>query len=250
MAKSDIADICTHLPDPADLFPAALRLARRVDGLQDALDAHLVDPMDRALAGVGPVPDDDGELRTAVLGGLARLDGGRPPSVREARLLAERAVGDLDWWVPSARLHALVDQERERSARSALAGQSLPYVFLGEFHPLMVDVLACGERILPALHVDWLRRLTRWISPALILDCRHRGLWFWPVLEVLDSRQLVRPLARLADARRMPTGALGVAGMYCNRVGAAGQLMVERGTDTDRWVMAVAAAGTCQGPVW
>ena len=42
--------------------------------------------------------------------------------------------------------------------------RSLPYVFPGEPDPLMVDVLAAGERC-PALHVDWIRKLTDWIAP-------------------------------------------------------------------------------------
>ena len=102
---------------------------------------------------------------------------------------------------------------RQRGARSlgrrALSAQELPYVFPGELDPLMVDVLAAGEKVLPALHVDWIRKLTDWIAPALAQDCKHLGLWFWPVLRSLDPGRLGRPLR---SSRGSGDGAWGQGG--------------------------------------
>jgi len=229
---------------PGPLFPGMLRLARQVPEARRYLDQVLEDPMDRALAGVGPPPDDQTTLEGRVLSALAAADGGTLPPAATAAALERDAEGDALWWVHAARIHVLADVTRERAARGRLADQSLPYVFPGEIHPLMVDLLAAADRVLPALHVDWVRKLTKWMSDDLIReDCVRLALWFWPVLGSLDPGRLVRPLARLSDMHSLPPGALGMAAAYCHRVGTPGDLMLAKSGPVDRLVMALALAG-------
>ncbi len=236
----------TRGSDPGPLFPALLRLARLVPDAQSYLDSHLQDPVDRALCGVGPVPDSETSIQRRVLSALAAADGGVLPSPADACALekAAEAEGDPAWWVHAARIHMLSDVSREQQARRRLADQNLPYVFPGELHPLMVDLLAAADRVLPALHVDWVRKLTKWMVEDLVrVDCMQRAMWFWPVLDAMDPGRMVRPLAKLANVQGFPPGGLGLAAAYCNRVGAPGELLLEQCCTTDRVILALAQAG-------
>ena len=152
--------------------------------------------------------------------------------------LERRAEGDARWWVPAARLHMLASPDRERAARVALSGQDLPYVFPGELNPLQVEVLAAADRVLPALHVDWARRLAAFAAEALPQDIACVGLWFWPHLRVLDERHLVRALARLRLPRGAAPGAAGLAAAYRHRLGGD----VTKVAAFDGWLLTMAMA--------
>lgn len=224
--------------------PAALRLARRVPAAQEHLREILNDPLKRALAGIGEPPASDGSLAMDILIAQARIDGGEHLSEDQAAELEARAEGDIQWWIPAARIHAICSQDRQRRSRSALANQQLPYVFPGEIHPLMVDLLAAGDRVLPALHVDWVRKLTKWVSQLLVTDLEHLGLWFWPILDSLDQGRLARPLPRLISRRNWPPGGLGLAVAYCHSIGTPGALLLDQCGPTDRLIAALAWAST------
>lgn len=212
--------------------------------MHDHLDQHLQDPLDRALAGLGAPPPDDGCLRTAVLAAQARTDGGLLLTAAEAEALEARATEDPQWWVPAARLHATASPERRRQARSALARQALPYVYPGEIHPLMVHLLAAGDRVLPALHIDWTRKLTKWVSALIAMDLAHLGLWFWPILDSMASDSMARPMTRLAKRGRGPAGAMGLAVAYCHNIGIPGDLLLEQCGPEDRLLSALAWEST------
>jgi hypothetical protein len=191
-------------------------LIRRLPWVQASLANCALDPIDAALMGMSSPPDSAGSLLDRVRAVQAGADLG---VAGLAQLEAEAfAADDLHAWVSVARQHALASGEREASARRALSTQELPYVFPGELDPLMVEVLAAGEKVLPALHVDWVRKLTDWIAPALSLDCKHLGMWFWPVLRSLDGGRLRKPLARLVEAELRP-GARGMVLIYADRLG-------------------------------
>lgn len=192
------------------------RLIRRLPWIQQALSARSHASIDGAQMGIGPAPAAPQALAERVRAAQAGAD----LSIAElAELEAEAEAADQPHlWVSAARVHALASPAREASARRALSAQELPYVFPGELDPLMVDVLAAGEKVLPALHVDWVRKLTGWIAPALALDCKHLGLWFWPVLRSLDPGRLSRPLDRLA-ADDLCAGGRGVVVIYAERLG-------------------------------
>lgn len=231
------------------LSPAALRLARRVPEMHPPLDGLLSDPMQRALAGLVAPPsiDSDGDVGLRVLAALAHVDGGGSLAPDAARGLESACRGDAEWWVPSARIHVLASEDREREARMALSDQSLPYVFPGELHPMMVDALAVGDRVLTALHVDWMRKLTGWLADALVADLRMCGLWFWPQLRYLSERKLLRPLQKVQGLRRGRPGSQGLAAAYLYRVGGDWRPAATKLEGADRLILALALASDRPG---
>ena len=160
------------------------------------------------------------------------------------RQLEEEAEssGDPHLWLTAARLHVEVSPTREAEARMALSDQVLPYVFPGEIDGRMVHVLSAGERVLPALHVDWVRKLTTWLAPVISLDCKYGGLWFWPVIRILDAGKLKRPLLKLADVR-LPPGGRGLASVYCRRIGLDGDPLLAAAHQSDHRIAALAFLG-------
>jgi hypothetical protein len=108
----------------------------------------------------------------------------------------------------------------------------------------MVHLLAAGDRVLPALHIDWTRKLTKWVSDLIALDLTHLGLWFWPILDSMDPDRLARPMPRLAKRNRGPAGAIGLAVAYCHNIGIPGDLLLERCGPDDRLLAALAWEST------
>jgi len=228
---------------PAIWSPGVLRIARRLPQLQGHLDTLLSDPFQRAEAGLGPLPEPR-DLPTRIRMGLLQMDLGEAgPSAAEAAAWEEEARGDLTWWVPAARLHVLVSAERERATRASLSVSELPYVFPGELVDRSVDVLAGGDRVLTALHVDWLRKVTRWVGDAASADARALGFWFWPHLRYLAGGQLKKPFKRLLRTRRLPPGAYGMAVAYHQRIGESIDALLPSLSPEDRFVAAIAIAG-------
>ena len=223
---------------------AELRLVRRLPHVQSAIDGVVRDPVERALAGLSDPPPVEGDLPRRIRISVARADAsmGNDAATMMALEAEAEASGEAHLWITAARLHSQESISREAEARMALSAQTLPYVFPGEIDPLMVHMLAAGERILPALHVDWIRKLTVWLAPALTLDFRAGGLWFWPVLRSLDSAKLARPLAEQAKTRHSE-GSLGLAAAYSRRVGLADEPLLAAGGERDRVVAALAVLG-------
>jgi len=231
-------------PDAASLSPTVLRLARRVPEVREPMAALASTELEQALLGVGPSPDPRGQpdLASSILAAQAAADAGQSVDPVVAAGLERRAEGDLTWWVPAARLHVRASPDRERLARMALSTQDLPYVFPGELHPMQVAMLAGGDRVVQALHVDWLRKLTGFVADALLLDGRALGLWFWPILRFLDDKKLARPLGKLVRARRVPSGARGLWAAYLARIGGDPRKLLAAGDDHDVFVYALAVA--------
>ena len=229
---------------PTQWTDLELRLMRRVPVWAEKMATGVTDPIDRALAGLASPPEIHGSLRDQVRISLARMDQGIGNDASRMEELESQAAasGDAHLWLTAARLHVLASPEREATARMALSDQTLPYVFPGEIDERMVHVLSAGERVLPALHVDWIRKVTTWLAPVLHLDCKHGGLWFWPVLRSLDEGKLLRPLQKLAHARLPPAG-LGLAAAYCRRLGADDSALLEAGGEPAKRVAALATAG-------
>ncbi len=211
-------------PSAEALSLPALRLSRRVPGAGQALGALGLTPIQRALCGLDAAPafpDPESNVEQATLVGLCHLDASAPIPAAWAARLEAAAEGDPAYWVPAARLHHAADPERERQSRMRLSEQDLPYVFPGELHPAMVDVLASADRVFTALHIDWMRKLTAWAADAMPADQAAVGLWFWPVLRFMDERALIAPIRRLERARRAPPGGRGLALAYAHRNGLA-----------------------------
>lgn len=229
---------------PAPLSLSALRLARSVPEARSTLDRLLSDPLERALAGLGPTPDWRGEPdpARAAAGALLAAERGETCDLAAMAALEERTRGTGEQvWVAQARV--MVDPDREREARRALARQDLPYAMPGELLPLQVEILAAGDRVLPALHVDHVRKLTALLAEALVPDLRALGLWFWPVLRALSPDRLRAPLGKVHTARRLPPGARGLAAAYALRVGADPEPALLGAGPQDQLLAALAALG-------
>jgi hypothetical protein len=219
-----------------------LRLIRRLPWVVEALDQRIGGGIERALMGLEYTDAPSSTPAERLRLGIAHSEGEQDLDKVAMAELEEVFVGDPTCWIPAARLHASVNLGREAAARMSLSAQSLPYVFPGDVHPMMVDVLACGERVLPALHVDWVRKLTTWMAPVLVLDCTELGMWFWPVLSVLDANKLRRPLASLAG-QRLPSGGRGLAAAYAARLGEDGAALMAGATDLDRRILDLVLLG-------
>ena len=122
----------------------------------------------------------------------------------------------------------------------ALSDQNLPYVFPGELHALQVDLFAVGDRVLPALHVDWVRKLTGLAAQAIELDCMALGLWSQPLLGILEERTVVRALKRIRRSRRMPPGARGLAALYLEELGHDASRMLDGAAPADHLIAELA----------
>lgn len=242
-AETTLAAWALH-PDPSLLTPATLRLAHGVAAVQRALDPVLSEPLERALAGLGVPPDwqVEPDPDRMALAALCAAEAGAALDLAALRALEARVLG-TGAQVLVARARVLVDPDREREARRALASQDLPYVMPGVLHPLQVEILAGGDRVLPALHVDHVRKLSALAADALPLDARALGLWFWPVLRTLAVERLRGPLKKLVEARRLPPGGRGLAAAYLLRLGAEAEATLPQGEPADRLLLAVAALG-------
>ncbi|MFT4975969.1 MAG: hypothetical protein ACI8S6_001864 [Myxococcota bacterium] len=209
-------------PNLALLTDATLRLCRLVPEAQAMLDAQLTDPIERALAGVDTIdPASVVGLRDQVRAAIAAAEGsGKLDAVLAASLEARAQSEAPELWPVAARASVLVSEERERAARVLLSIQDLPYAFPGEVNAVQVAIFAAGDRVLPALHVDWARKLTGLACDALKPDLSSQGLWAWPALQVMEARQLTRQLRRLLRRRhRLPPGGAGLAVAYLEQVG-------------------------------
>ncbi len=237
-------------PTAAWLSPGILRRARKVAVLRPGLDAVLTAPAARALAGLAPAapPDAGADLdENSLWQAIAAVDSGTVLAPALGAALAARFADDPALAVPALRLWVRTDEARERSARAALSEQELPYVFPGELHPLSIELLASADRVMTALHVDWMRKLTSWAADALTADARARGFWFWPHLPFLDERKLAPGLRKMAKVRRAPPGARGIALAYQHRVGGRIDRALAAAEPADAFVAAVAIASDRAG---
>ncbi|MDP6931406.1 MAG: hypothetical protein QGG40_00755 [Myxococcota bacterium] len=238
-------------PDPRALVPATLWLARGVDEVQRTLDPVLTDPVDRALAGLAPLEQVEIEWSTVgteelgrqALGALANPSA---YSVEFLRDLEHRATG-TSWWVPAARAHGLCSPSRERDGFRVLASRQLPFALPGDLDPVVVHLLAMGERVLPALHGARVEKLTELATTALMRDLDAVGAWFWPVLQSLNAGRFLRALARLADSRGFPPGARGLVAAYRYRLGAPWEKGLDRWQATD-WLLLSLAISADRSP--
>ena len=97
-----------------------------------------------------------------------------------------------------------------------------------------------GEKVLPALHVDWVRKLTSLAAQAIDQDCQVLGLWSQPLLGILEERVLVRAIQRIRRSRRMPPGARGLAAMYLEALGHDSSRMLKDPAPADTLIVELA----------
>jgi len=249
MNPDAIIEAFVRAPDPSLLSPFLLRLARGQLVLRGALDDLVEDPIHRALCGLDSAPDEppSDDLAQTIHWAEARIEEGSPPDLALLAQLETRAREDLQWWGSAARLHARCSTARENQARMALGEQSIPYVFPGNLDPMQIEILAAGDCILPALHVDWVRKLSGFVLETMILDLRFSGGWFWPLLEVLEGRKAARMIGAMAKRPRKGPGALGMLGAYLTRLGEPLDSILPDFGPVDELVAAVAIVGERPG---
>lgn len=244
LADPDPALLAPVGPTPL-LAPAVLRLSRRLPEARRALAPRLSDPLALALLGEGPPPAEV-SLGRAVLAAVAAAEGGQTvPDAAGLEALAREAAGrgERCWWPLAAQVHASQSEAREQQGRRTISEQDLPFVFPGELDPFVVDALAVGARALPALHVDWARKVAELVAESLVLDARCLGLWFWPVLRSMATERLGRPVLALRKARRLPPGGMGLTAAYASRIGVPWAPLLEGASPADHLIAALAIVG-------
>ena len=147
--------------------------------------------------------------------------------------LEARAQSDVRVWPLAARIHVAQSQERERQARLTLSVQQLPFSLPNSLDPIQVEVLASADRVLNALHVDWVRKLSIHVLDILALDCRCVGLWFEPLLDVLPESALRKSLRKISRSKKHNEGSRGLAAYYAWRLNMRTDVFLKNATQKD-----------------
>ena len=147
--------------------------------------------------------------------------------------LEQRSSSDISIWPIAARIHVRQSQERERQARLLLSVQQLPFSLPSSLDSVQVEVLASADRVLNALHVDWVRKLSVHVLDVLALDCRCVGLWFEPLLDVLPESSLRKALRKIPRSKKHSEGSLGLAAYYAWRLNMRTDIFLKKATQKD-----------------
>lgn len=143
-------------------------------------------------------------------------------------------------WPIACRIHVQQSVPREIKARALLSVQQLPFSLPNTLDDVQVDILAAGEKVIHALHVDWTKKLSSHVLEALVLDCRYLGLWFDPILDVLPETALQRALRMVPNARRLQAGSLGLAAYYAWRLNMNTNIFLRDATSIDKNIFELA----------
>ena len=147
--------------------------------------------------------------------------------------LEARAESNIQIWPLAARIHVGQSQERERQSRLILSVQQLPFSLPNSLDPIQIEVLASADRVLNALHVDWVRKLSVHVLDILALDCRCVGLWFEPLLDVLPESALRKSLRKVSRSKRLNEGSRGLAAYYAWRLNMRTDIFLKNATQKD-----------------
>jgi len=231
---------------------AVLRVARRLPGLPERLASSIVDPVDRMLLGLercGPLPVISGEsaldesgLENALWCAQACFDEGVPVPADWLGQL-EDAISNSSLmnrhWPCVARLRARVDVQRVAEVRKSVAIGVVPWSSPGELSALQVHLLAAGDRVLGALDVDTVQRLTKSILPAIEMDLQAAGLWFWPHMRWFSTGVMQR---KLRTIKPVLSGRAGMVMAYQWAVGDWSGVVLDTLEPMDRLVFAILRA--------
>ena len=189
-------------------------------------------------------PSRGDSLREEVFLSWAWTENGGELSKEYCASLERRSVEHMMLWPIAARVHASQHDDRVIHARRVLSVQQLPFSLPQELDEIQVEVLACGDKILNALHVDWVRKVARHTLDALVLDCRCIGFWFLPILDVLPEELIKRNIKKILRAKKLQKGSLGLAAYYARRLNMDEQKFLERGTKEDQEIFSLAIQGS------
>ena len=209
-----------------------LRLACRGDK-NITLDSVSSQKIDAMMGKVMIHPQESTELVEEVFLAWAWVEHGGSLEEQYCADLEVRAQSDTRVWPLATRIHVGQSQERERQARLTLSVQQLPFSLPNSLDPIQVEVLASADRVLNALHVDWVRKLSVHVLDILALDCRYVGLWFEPLLDVLPESALRKSLRKVARAKRLNDGSRGLAAYYAWRLNMRTDVFLKNATQKD-----------------
>ncbi len=154
--------------------------------------------------------------------------------------LESRAKAFPSLWPLATRIHIQQSPSREVQARLTLSEQQLPFSLPNVLDEIQVEVIASGDMVLNALHVDWVRKLAKHTLDALVLDCRHLGLWFEPILDTLPEKLIRKALLRIPRARKLQDGSLGLAAYYAWRLNMPTDRYLKQAGESDHDFFALA----------
>jgi hypothetical protein len=211
-----------------------LRLASRKTGSPIPQIKNISQEHARAMMGVVRIPPQDAEtILEEVFLAWSWVEYGGSLEVAYCADLEERSKSNHAIWPIAARVHVHQSLEREKDARSLLSIQQLPFSLPNVLNETQVEVLASGDRVLNALHVDWVRKLAGHVLDVLVLDCRYVGLWFEPILDILPESSLRRALRKIPRSRKRQEGSLGLAAYYAWRLNMRTDSFLKKGTHRD-----------------
>ena len=147
--------------------------------------------------------------------------------------LEVRAKSDIRIWPLATRIHVSQSLERERQARLTLSIQQIPFSLPNSLNPIQVEVLASADRVLNALHVDWVRKLSVHVLDILALDCRYVGLWFEPLLDVLPESSIRKSLRKVSRSKKLSPGSRGLAAYYAWRLNMRTDIFLKNAVPKD-----------------
>ena len=209
-----------------------LRLACRgkKDLVMDTVSSKNIDAM---MGNVMIHPQESTNLIEEVFLAWAWVEHGGSLEEQYCSELESRSQSDVRIWPLAARIHVCQSQERERQARLTLSVQHLPFSLPNSLDPIQVEVLASADRVLNALHVDWVRKLSVHVLDMLALDCRCVGLWFEPLLDVLPESSLRKSIRKFSRSKRYNEGSRGLAAYYAWRLNMRTDLFLKNATQKD-----------------
>ena len=195
----------------------------------------------RVIAGETSLSPDIGEnIYEEVFLSWAWNEAGKTLDKEYCRNLEERARKNMVLWPIATRIHAIQHDDRVVQARIKLSHQHLPFSLFQELDEVQVEVLACGDQILNALHVDWVRKIARHTLKALPLDCQNVGFWFAPILDVLPEEDIKKSLKKLKRVRKFQEGGLGLAAFYAWRLNMDENMFLNGASERDREIFSLA----------
>lgn len=209
-----------------------LRLACRGEKhlVMDTVSSKNIDAM---MGKVMIHPQESTNLVEEVYLAWAWIEYGGSLDVQYCSRLESRSQSDMRIWPLAARIHVRQSQERERQARLTLSVQQLPFSLPNSLDPIQVEVLASADRVLNALHVDWVRKLSVHVLDILVLDCRCVGLWFEPLLDVLPESALRKSLRKVSRSKKFNEGSRGLAAYYAWRLNMRTEVFLKNATQRD-----------------
>ena len=209
-----------------------LRLACRGEKklIMDTVSSENIDAM---MGTVMIDPKEATNIVEEVFLAWAWIEHGRSLDEQYCADLEARSQSDIRVWPLATRIHVHQSQERERQARLALSVQQIPFSLPNSLDAIQVEVLASADRVLNALHVDWVRKLSVHVLDILALDCRCVGLWFEPLLDVLPESSLRKSLRKISRSKRHNEGSRGLAAYYAWRLNMRTDLFLQHATQKD-----------------